>query len=105
MFKWEIGRQNSGYHKLKLFSFYRADCYLLFYPINSFIQPHIDKVKGKHFRINLILRQAIKGGVFFCSNPIINWKRIKIFRADISEHGLTNIEQGTRLVLSIGFIV
>ena len=54
--------------------------------------------------MNIVLKHAKGGGVFACQKAIINWPRIKLFRPDLSEHSVSAVEMGTRLVLSIGWI-
>ena len=101
---WELGRQGTGYEKLKIFSFWRVDCYLLRLPEGSYIPKHVDKIdSGKHYRLNIILKDAKVGGVFICDNPIYETKRVKLFRSDLSEHSVAMVIKGTRYVLSIGW--
>lgn len=107
-FRWQKGRQEGGYDKmLLLYSLFPIpfDIYIIRYPLNSFISPHIDKVeKGQHYRINFVIKKAISGGEFICKNPIYSSSRIKFFRPDISEHSVEKITKGHRYVLSIGWI-
>jgi hypothetical protein len=108
LFHWDNGRQKSGYDKMLLcFALYpfKFDVYLLRFPTGSKIPPHIDQVKnGKHFRLNIILKNAKNGGKFICKDPIFETKRIKLFRPDISEHQVTEIIGGNRYVFSVGWI-
>ena len=108
LFRWERGRQRSGYDKMLLCGArwpVKFDTYLLKFPEGSEILPHTDQVtSGEHFRLNVILRHAELGGVFGCSNTIFETKRIKVFRPDISEHSVTRIVKGNRYVLSIGWV-
>jgi hypothetical protein len=107
-FRWEKGRQASGYDKmLLLWGKFPVpfDWYLLRFPTGSEIPPHVDAVqKGRHFRLNIILRKAQKGGEFQCPDPIWNRPRIKLFRPDLSLHSVTKVEAGSRLVFSVGWI-
>lgn len=104
--KLEKGRQNTGYWKLKLFSFYFMDCYILYYPVNSYIPVHTDAVsKGKHYRLNCTIKKPEKGGNFIVEKSIFRTKRFTLFRPDIYKHELTKIESGTRIVLSIGVLL
>jgi hypothetical protein len=107
-FRWQRGRQETGYDKMLLvLSPFPVpfDWYLLRFPEGSEIPPHIDPVKkGRHFRLNIILRKARKGGEFQCNAPIWNYKRVKLFRPDQSLHSVTRVEKGSRLVFSIGWI-
>lgn len=107
-FRWEPGRQRTGYEKMllatnrKLLPF---DLYLLRYGVGSHVPPHTDPVDGKrHFRLNVVLREAQAGGEFRTSNTIFSTRRIKIFRPDASEHSVSPITQGSRLVLSLGWV-
>lgn len=106
LFKWELGRQNnSGYKKMTLFYFrkIKMDCYILSFPKDSYIQPHIDKVdKLKHYQLNVILKKPKKGGKFRSEKTILNINRIIFFRPDLNIHSVSKIEEGLRIVLSIG---
>lgn len=110
---WEAGRQGTGYAKCKLLELawpLSCDLYLLRYPTGSYLLGHVDPVPGKkHYRLNLVLRRAV-GGVF--------WKRrqpkgvecdrrkwLHLFRPDKEEHGMTVVCEGTRYVLSFGFVL
>jgi hypothetical protein len=109
--KWQEGRQGSGYQKLKLFEskWLKCDVYLLKFPTGSAIDYHYDQVKGyQHSRINVILKKAKKGGKFYIEGlagyPRFIKSRVVWFRPDIDYHGVTPIEEGTRYVLSIGWL-
>lgn len=108
LFRWQRGRQLSGYDKMLLAGAIwtiKFDMYLLRFPEGSEIAPHVDKVSsGKHYRLNIALKQAIRGGEFICQSPLFEFSRIKLFRPDVCEHSVTKIEQGTRYLLSIGWI-
>jgi hypothetical protein len=105
MFKWELGRQSSGYAKFKIFSFYKYDMYILKFPEGSVITPHVDIVDSRrHFRANIIIKHAKTGGTFKCLNTICNFSRLKIFRPDMEMHSVSKIIKGTRYVLSIGWV-
>ena len=107
-FRWRGGRQQSGYDKMLLVqSRYPLpfDVYLLRFAEGSGIPPHTDPVAaGRHYRCNIVLKRAKKGGEFLCSTPIVSTERIKLFRPDVCEHSVTCVELGTRYVLSIGWI-
>lgn len=101
--RWQPGRQGSGYDKLLLAQGRRFDAYLLRFPPGSSVPPHRDPVDGlAHLRLNCILRPAARGGEFRCSETLLDRPRIKLFRPDRFEHSVTTIEAGTRVVLSIG---
>lgn len=81
------------------------DCYLLRFKVGSRIDEHTDPVDGRdHFRLNIIVKKAAAGGEFVCRNPIYESARLKLFRPDCSPHAVTRVEQGTRYVLSIGWV-
>lgn len=107
-FKWQKGRQNTGYDKkLVLFIplyFLVLDCYLLRFAKGSQIPEHVDKVdKYHHYRLNIVLNSSFKGGDFVCNQAYINTAKIKFFKSDEMPHSVTPVEQGVRYVLSIGF--
>lgn len=108
LFKWEKGRQLSGYDKMLLLGskwLVKFDVYLLRFNEGSEIKPHKDTVKtGRHYRLNIILKKANKGGDFVCKNPIFQNSRLKLFRPDTCEHSVTKVVQGTRYLLSIGWV-
>ncbi len=102
-FRWTKGRQATNYDKLLLCRFIFFDIYLLYFPTHSFIPPHVDPVDGKrHYRINFVLKKAKAGGDFYCNKPIVRTSRLNIFRSDIAEHGVSEITEGNRWLLSIG---
>ena len=108
LFRWQRGRQASGYDKMLLCGTYwpvKFDTYLIKFPVGSEIKPHTDKVKsGKHFRLNIILKRAQLSGEFICENTLFQSTRIKLFRPDITQHAVTKIEKGNRYILSIGWV-
>ncbi|MGF2687288.1 2OG-Fe(II) oxygenase [Marinobacter halodurans] len=108
LFRWEKGRQNTGYDKMLVGAGFWPnpfDVYLLRFREGQGIPPHVDQVNsGEHYRFNLVLKQPKSGGHFRCSNPIFESSRIKLFRSDISEHSVTPVKQGSRYVLSIGWV-
>ena len=108
MWRWEKGRQNTGYEKLFLFGskwLLKFDCYILKFGEGVNIPLHIDQVDhGKHYRLNIILKHAKLGGHFHCKNCIFETPRIKLFRPDLNEHSVSKIERGKRYVLSVGWL-
>lgn len=107
-FRWQKGRQETGYEKMLLATAkwpIAFDIYLLrFFPGHE-IPPHKDEVeKGEHHRINVILKNAKEGGEFICKDAIHNSRWIKYFRPDKSQHQVTKIIKGNRYVFSIGWI-
>lgn len=72
------------------------------YPINHSVMKHSDPVqKGRYYKLNFVLLQPKVGGVFECSNCIINlFNRIYLFRPDKYEHSVSKIISGKRVLLS-----
>jgi hypothetical protein len=109
LFRWERGRQKSGYDKMLLCGVWwpiKFDMYLLKFPEGSEIAPHTDAVKsGKHYRLNIVLKEAVKGGEFICENSIFETKRIKLFRPDVCEHQVSKIVKGNRYIFSVGWVI
>lgn len=109
LFQWERGRKNSGYDKMLLLTGMWPipfDCYLIRYPEGSQIKPHTDPVQvGRHFRLNIVLKEADVGGVFICDNPIFSSRWLNIFRPDVSEHRVTQVIFGSRYIFSIGWVL
>jgi len=106
--RWQPGRQGTGYLKRLLLQ--RAgpplpfDLYLLKYPPGTQIPEHTDPVaKGRHYRLNLVLKRG-RGGEFRCAAPIVNTRRVKLFRPDVQPHSVETV-LATRYVLSLGWIL
>jgi hypothetical protein len=106
-FRWRSGRQESGYEKMLLLVnpfILPFDFYLLRFREGAEIREHTDPVTGRrHFRLNIVIKNARTGGDFVCADPIYESNRIKLFRPDVSAHSVTKIVAGTRYVLSIGW--
>ncbi len=103
-FRFEKGRQLSGYDKMLLWPI-KFDVYILRFPEGSEVPAHTDNVAaGKHFRLNIVLKKARTGGEFICAQPIYESARIKLFRPDVCEHQVTKVISGNRYLLSIGWI-
>ncbi|MDR3418628.1 MAG: hypothetical protein P4L83_20850 [Nevskia sp.] len=82
------------------------DMYLLRFPVGSGVGVHTDRVEsGQHYRLNIILKPARRGGEFRCADPLLATRRVKLFRPDRSEHSVTPVEAGTRYVLSLGWVL
>ncbi|MEM7246706.1 MAG: 2OG-Fe(II) oxygenase [Acidobacteriota bacterium] len=104
---WEEGRRGTGYLKRRLFRWrlgrLGSDAYLLKYPEGSSVPPHRDPVDGgSHYRLNIELRRAARGGDFRCDTTIVRLPRIALFRPDRHEHSVSRVEEGTRWVFSVG---
>ena len=107
-FRWQRGRQGSGYDKMLLFTAMWPipfDSYLIRYPEGSQVPPHKDPVtKGRHYRLNVILKAPKAGGEFICANPLFATSRLKLFRPDQCEHSVTPVIGGSRYVFSLGWV-
>ena len=108
-FRWQSGRQGSGYDKMLLLTAswpLAFDSYLIRYPEGASVPAHTDPVQdGRHYRLNIILKSPRSGGEFVCARPLYSSKRIKLFRPDACEHSVTKVEGGSRYVLSIGWLL
>src|ERR1700741_5119070 len=108
-FRWQRGRQGTGYDKMLLATAALPlpfDSYLIRYPEGSEIPPHTDPVQeGRHYRLNIILKAPRSGGDFQCATPLFSTKRIKLFRPDACEHSVTRVVGGSRYVLSVGWVL
>ncbi|WKE64039.1 2OG-Fe(II) oxygenase [Gallaecimonas kandeliae] len=108
LFRWQKGRQQSGYEKMLLAGAtwpVKFDLYLLRFPEGCEVPPHRDAVQsGKHFRLNIVLKKAKEGGDFICQSPIYCSSRIKFFRPDLCGHSVSKVVSGNRYLLSLGWI-
>lgn len=109
-FKWEPGRQGTGYEKLELlnrwryFAKFKWDLYLLRYPVGSGIPNHRDPLPDhKHYRLNIYLWNAKAGGVPAHDSVICSNRFFTLFRPDLFEHSVSTVTKGTRYVLSFGW--
>ena len=106
MFKWGNDKFNTGYKILTL-AYIRGifDLYVFHYATHSYLPKHKDPKKyGKQYRLNIVLRKPKSGGQFWCKGKHFNFNdRIIFFRADSNYHGMTKIEEGSRIILSLGF--
>jgi hypothetical protein len=108
LWRWKSGRQGTGYDifPLALSKFFRCDCYLIRYRPGAGIPPHRDTVKpgNRHFRLNIILWPARKGGDLSCEWYLFRLGPLKFFRPDLAEHSVSPVESGVRYVLSFGWL-
>lgn len=108
-FRWQKGRQGTGYDKMLLATArwpLPFDSYLIRYPEGSAIPPHTDPVQsGRHYRLNIVLKSPRSGGEFVCADPIFATRRIKLFRPDACEHSVTQVVGGNRYVFSLGWVL
>ena len=105
---WQLGRNNTGYKKLQLLSskIFKMDMYLLQFPEGSYTDSHRDEspLEGhQHHRVNIVLKEAVRGGKFVIKG-MSQEGRIHKFRPDSFSHKVTKIKEGTRYVLSIGWL-
>lgn len=107
MWRWGNDIYKTGY---RIFTLYyikclRADCYLFHYPKGSSIPRHKDPKKyGPHYRLNFEIRRPKKGGKFHSEKTVFSlFDRVHLFRADKYYHYVTEVEEGSRYVLSFGF--
>src|SRR5579884_1945100 len=110
LFRWQEGRGKTGY---RIFPFvitkkpFPFDCYLIHYRKGTRIEPHRDENElGKHYRLNIILKNSGIGGEFQMNGPpIFSWPgRAYLFRPDLVTHWVSEVREGSRWVLSIGWI-
>ncbi len=108
LFRWQVGRQQTGYDKMLLAGGLWPlpfDLYLLRFNEGAEIPPHVDAVeKGEHYRLNIVIKAATTGGDFICDKPIYASSRIKYFRSDICQHAVSKVLVGQRYVLSLGWV-
>lgn len=109
MFKFEEGRRGSGYQKLSLWMIvgkkYGTDGWIIQYPIGSHIPVHIDPIQdSKHYRLNIVLKQAKSGGKFSGQTILNLFDRIIFFRPDIMPHSVSACSS-VRYIFSIGFAI
>ena len=111
-FRWQEGRQGTGYDKMLLATArwpVAFDAYLLRFPEGTAVPFHTDPAPAgqRRFRMNVFLRQAKRGGEFVTRSEvgrIVSWPRLELFRPDLAEHAVTRVEEGSRLVLSVGWL-
>lgn len=106
--KWESGRQSDSYFKMKIFSFWRIDCYILKFPPLSRVPTHTDRIGAdkKHFRFNFVFWRAKDGGQIYVKNG--KWQRMPrafIFRPDILPHKMSQVIEGTQYIFTIGIAI
>jgi hypothetical protein len=109
MFKWEIGRQESIYYKMKIFEskYLKMDMYILKYIVGSYLPVHKDpSPEGySHNRLNIVLKTPDCGGYFYKEGEFFsNKKRIHKLISSRENHGMTPIVKGSRYVLSFGWL-
>ena len=114
--KWKQGRQKTGYQTLTICKSnrFKFDIHILKMTKGTSVPHHRDPIDHKslsegyksHHRLNIIIKQA-KGGVFGIENNndfTFRKQRIIKFRPDKHTHWVTPVVEGTRYVLSIGWL-
>lgn len=105
---WKMGRQASGYDTfaLALSRQLRLDSYLIRYRQGAGIPPHRDPAPtgARHYRLNIILWPARKGGKLSCEAYLFRLGPIKFFRPDMATHSVSPVEAGVRYVFSVGWL-
>jgi hypothetical protein len=98
--RWEPGRQGTGYRKMRLAGGASWDLHLLDYPPGTSVPRHTDPVPGKtHIRFNL----RLLGDDAFVGRPLLRVGRLVIFRSDRS-HAVRTVTR-RRVVASFGIAV
>jgi hypothetical protein len=84
-FRWEAGRQGTGYRKLRLGQGPRWDLYVLDYPAGTSIPTHVDPVPGRqHWRANL----RLWGEDAFAGEAVLRIGPLVVFRPDVMPHAV-----------------
>ena len=97
-FRWQPGRQGTGYRKLRIAQGRRWDLYVLDYPPGTSIPTHTDPVPcRRHWRANLVVwgERAFEGDAVLRVGPLV------VFRPDVTPHAVTTVGR-RRVVLSFG---
>lgn len=106
---WREGRQHSGYYKIKVLEskLFKFDLYLLKFHKGARIQMHYDKAPEgfEHHRANLVLNDDFEGGKFHkVGQENENYGRLIKFRPDKELHEVSEVTEGIRYVLSLGWL-
>ncbi len=113
MFKWLQGRQQgSTYFKLPLLvsEWLKLDVHLIRIPKGGEVKPHLDASPSgyKHWRLNITLWAASKGGVVHWLGPASGKEyeanRIFLFRPDLCTHYVSRVDEGFVLLFSVGWL-
>lgn len=111
---WKRGRQSDSlYFKLKIFEStfpLPFDVYLLKFPTGGDIREHTDPVSvdKRHYRVNVVLKPAKRGGEFRVHTQQDLYYKIgpfEFFRPDLCVHSMTPVVAGTKYYLSIGWLL
>lgn len=107
LFRWGNDKFDTGYRIFTIFYNRWFDVYLFDYPTGSLIPKHKDPGKrGAHYRLNVEICKAVEGGVFSCKGPHLRiFERVYLFRADRYYHRVSRVDNGRRLVFSVGITI
>ena len=107
MFKWEYGRQGSGYQKLMLASskYFKFDMFIIRIPQGVRVPKHVDPALTgfANHRFNFTLKKPDVGGTTFIQG-VKQVGRGYIFRPDIAEHEVSEVLDGELVLISIGWL-
>lgn len=106
-FKWQLGRQGSGYEILPIIFWKKLffDCYLIKISEGIEVPPHNDPVPNKnHYRLNIHFG-FYEGGKFQIKEPLIKvLDFLWVIRPDRDVHSLDKITKGNLYIFSIGWV-
>src|SRR5271168_1329435 len=103
MRNWVNGICGGRYKKKCLFNSKLLELSLLRCDIGENIRKHTDPLnKGKQYKIQFNISKPHIGGEFSCDKYILNIPFIKIYRADMAQHGISAVISGKRIDLIIG---
>ncbi|HYX21483.1 MAG TPA: 2OG-Fe(II) oxygenase [Thermoanaerobaculia bacterium] len=95
--RWEPGRQGTGYRKMRIAGGASWDLHLLDYPPGASVPRHVDPVPGKaHVRCNL----RLLGEDAFVGRALLKVGRLVVFRSD-KPHAVRTVTR-RRVALSLG---
>jgi hypothetical protein len=116
LWKWRKGRQGTGYEIFPILfcDFLKIDLYIVRYKKGSHIPWHFDPVEPKweHHRLNIIFKDCAVGGKFLFDSRAVHLVKQGIFckirwtkfRPDQVEHMVTEVIEGSRTVISFGYV-
>ncbi len=99
LFRWQYGRQRSGYRVFCFWNWLSCDGYIIHIPPGTTILPHTDVVDGKrHFRLNIDLWGRCR---MLIDKHLWQFWRFTLFRPDVYRHSVLPSTQSVWL-LSLG---
>lgn len=99
----EAGRFMGRFRQLDLLE---EEGYFLYYPTGTLMHEHHDPdSKGDHWRVGIVLQEAEEGGhiVFNGVEVDVSAGDAYLFRADSTEHAVTEITAGERIIWTQAF--